>query len=99
MMARYYIMFDTMKAMAALPADASLEAQLEMICHAREFSDMRLRVNEKRMLNQVNASLRFPLKGKIKTTGMKVNVLIQVHYSFGRTCTYHAVCDWRYQAG
>jgi len=78
MMAQYYIMFETMKSMAELSNDATIEQELSMVCGAHEFNDMRLRVGEKRALNQANSQIRFPLKGRIKTTDMKVNVLLQV---------------------
>jgi len=52
------------------------------IALCREFEDVHLRVNEKKVLNTLNkdknrATIRFPMSGKIKSTDMKVNCLIQ----------------------
>ena len=81
-MARYYILFDTMKLMAELSPQATLSDLLAALCRAKEFDEYRLRVNEKRTLNALNtakgSALRFPFKGKIKSTEMKISVLIQV---------------------
>ncbi|XP_048020900.1 probable ATP-dependent DNA helicase HFM1 isoform X2 [Megalobrama amblycephala] len=56
--------------------------QIEMISKGKEFSDVQLRVNEKKTLNMLNkdknrTTIRFPMEGKIKSNDMKVNCLIQ----------------------
>ncbi|CAL1266657.1 unnamed protein product, partial [Larinioides sclopetarius] len=49
-----------------------------------EFEDIQLRVNEKKILNDLNksktTSIRFPLPGKIKTRAMKINCLTQATF-------------------
>uniref|UniRef100_A0A4W6FFG8 DNA 3'-5' helicase n=1 Tax=Lates calcarifer TaxID=8187 RepID=A0A4W6FFG8_LATCA len=59
-----------------------LFVQIELLSRSREFSDIQLRMNEKRSLNTLNRdknriTIRFPIEGKIKTSEMKVNCLIQ----------------------
>lgn len=55
-----------------------LQQVLSLISKSKEFSDMRLRVDEKKCLNLLNKtknenSIRFPFNGKIKTLDMKIN--------------------------
>ncbi|XP_071790611.1 uncharacterized protein [Asterias amurensis] len=82
LMARYCIAFDTMKQFSAVVGTESMEEILTMLCKCKEFADIQLRVNERKVLNTLNkdknrVTIRFPMKGKIKTTDMKVNCLIQ----------------------
>lgn len=47
------------------------------LANCQEFSDVQLRVSEKKVLNELNKSkngvqIRYPMKGKIKTSTMKV---------------------------
>ncbi|XP_035525900.1 probable ATP-dependent DNA helicase HFM1 [Morone saxatilis] len=81
-MARYCVAFDTMKQFCKVSATENLSDLIELVSKSREFSDIQLRMNEKRPLNTLNRdknriTIRFPLDGKIKTTEMKVNCLIQ----------------------
>ncbi|XP_026529952.1 probable ATP-dependent DNA helicase HFM1 [Notechis scutatus] len=53
-----------------------------LISGCSEFSDIKLRTNEKKVLNSLNKdkkwmNIRYPMEGKIKTREMKVNCLIQ----------------------
>ncbi|XP_043942750.1 probable ATP-dependent DNA helicase HFM1 [Protopterus annectens] len=84
LMARFYIAYDTMKQFALATGMETLPELVTMISGCQEFADVQLRVNEKKILNTLNKdknriTIRFPLDGKIKTTGMKVNCLIQTH--------------------
>ena len=77
-MARYYISFDTMKRLKSIGGVDNLKDLVEYISGCKEFTDLRLRVTEKRVLNALNKdknreTIRFPLNGRIKTTDMKVN--------------------------
>lgn len=60
---------------------AGVTSQLRVISQAREFEDVRVRMNERRVLNEMNASklrkIRFLLPGKVKAPDMKVNCLLQ----------------------
>ncbi|CAF96372.1 unnamed protein product, partial [Tetraodon nigroviridis] len=82
LMARYCIAFDTMNLFSKVTGTENLSDLIELVSKSKEFSDIQLRVNEKRPLNTLNKdknrlTIRFPLQGKIKTTEMKVNCLIQ----------------------
>ncbi|XP_029309816.1 probable ATP-dependent DNA helicase HFM1 [Cottoperca gobio] len=82
LMARYCVAFDTMKQFSKVSGTENLSDLIELVSKSREFSDIQLRVNEKRPLNTLNRdknriTIRFPIEGKIKTSEMKVNCLIQ----------------------
>ncbi|XP_068425051.1 probable ATP-dependent DNA helicase HFM1 [Clinocottus analis] len=81
-MARYCVAFDTMDQFSKVAGTESLSDLIDLVSKSREFSDIQLRMNEKRPLNTFNRdknriTIRFPLQGKIKTSQMKVNCLIQ----------------------
>ncbi|KTG40368.1 hypothetical protein cypCar_00007731 [Cyprinus carpio] len=71
LMARYCVAFDTVKQFSMVTGTETLPELIEMISKGKEFSDVQLRVNEKKTLNI------FPMEGKIKSNDMKVNCLIQ----------------------
>uniref|UniRef100_A0A3Q1EIP3 Probable ATP-dependent DNA helicase HFM1 n=1 Tax=Acanthochromis polyacanthus TaxID=80966 RepID=A0A3Q1EIP3_9TELE len=82
LMARYCVAFDTMKQFSKVTGTENLSDLIELVSRSREFSDIQLRVNERRPLNTLNrdknrVTIRFPIEGKIKTSEMKVNCLIQ----------------------
>ncbi|KAK4325046.1 hypothetical protein Pmani_004356 [Petrolisthes manimaculis] len=81
LMARYCVSFTTMKSFLQLRGDESLRELIELVSECKEFWDVKVRVSEKRVLNDLNksqtSSVRFPIKGKIKTRGQKINCLIQ----------------------
>ncbi|XP_034038430.1 probable ATP-dependent DNA helicase HFM1 [Thalassophryne amazonica] len=82
LMARYCVAFDTMKQFSQVSGTENLSELIDLLSKSREFSDIQLRVNEKRTLNTLNRdknriTIRYPIEGKIKTTEMKVNCLIQ----------------------
>ncbi|XP_060685587.1 probable ATP-dependent DNA helicase HFM1 [Hemiscyllium ocellatum] len=82
LMARYCIAFDTMKLFYLVTGSETLNELVRLICNCKEFTDVQLRVNEKKILNTLNkdknrTTIRFPLEGKVKTNEMKVNCLIQ----------------------
>ncbi|XP_026555904.1 probable ATP-dependent DNA helicase HFM1 [Pseudonaja textilis] len=81
-MAWYYIAFDTVKKCFMINGTATLSELVELISGCSEFSDIKLRTNEKKVLNSLNKdkkwmNIRYPMEGKIKTREMKVNCLIQ----------------------
>lgn len=68
-----------------LTGQESLSELIPIFSRSQEFSDVQLRVNEKLTLNCLNrtkngATIRYPMPGKIKTTDMKVNCLIQATF-------------------
>uniref|UniRef100_A0A3Q3LBA5 Probable ATP-dependent DNA helicase HFM1 n=1 Tax=Mastacembelus armatus TaxID=205130 RepID=A0A3Q3LBA5_9TELE len=82
LMARYCVAFDTMKHFSKVAGTENLSDLIELVSKSREFTDIQLRMNEKRLLNTLNKdknriTIRFPIEGKIKTSEMKVNCLIQ----------------------
>ncbi|NXP81459.1 HFM1 helicase, partial [Ramphastos sulfuratus] len=84
LMAWYYIAFDTVKQFFTIKGTETLKELITMISNCAEFLDIKLRTNEKKILNTLNKdkdkiSIRFPMEGKIKTREMKINCLIQAH--------------------
>ncbi|XP_047188173.1 probable ATP-dependent DNA helicase HFM1 isoform X2 [Scophthalmus maximus] len=82
LMARYCVAFDTMTQFCKVAGTENLSDLIVLLSKSREFSDIQLRMNEKRPLNTLNrdknrVTIRFPIEGKIKTSEMKVNCLIQ----------------------
>ncbi|XP_019473984.1 probable ATP-dependent DNA helicase HFM1 isoform X2 [Meleagris gallopavo] len=84
LMAWYYIAFDTVKQFFRIKGTETLKELVTMISNCAEFLDVKLRTNEKKILNALNKdkdkiTIRFPMEGRIKTREMKVNCLIQAH--------------------
>ncbi|NXO34350.1 HFM1 helicase, partial [Locustella ochotensis] len=82
LMAWYYIAFDTVKQFFTIKGTETLNELIRMISNCTEFVDVKLRTNEKKILNALNKdkdkiTIRFPMEGRIKTREMKVNCLIQ----------------------
>ncbi|XP_075013158.1 putative ATP-dependent DNA helicase HFM1 [Calonectris borealis] len=82
LMAWYYIAFDTVKQFFTMKGTETLNELITMISNCTEFLDVKLRTNEKKILNTLNKdkdkiTIRFPMEGKIKTREMKINCLIQ----------------------
>lgn len=82
LMARYCVAFDTMKQFSKVSGTETLSDLIDLVSKSREFSDIQLRMSEKRLLNTLNrdknrTTIRFPMEGKIRTNNMKVNCLIQ----------------------
>nr|XP_009478880.1 PREDICTED: probable ATP-dependent DNA helicase HFM1 [Pelecanus crispus] len=82
LMAWYYIAFDTVKQFFTIKGTETLNELITMISKCTEFLDVKLRTNEKKILNALNKdkdkiTIRFPMEGKIKTREMKINCLIQ----------------------
>ncbi|KAJ8983995.1 hypothetical protein NQ317_008700 [Molorchus minor] len=81
-MAKFYVAFETMKLFTQISGTEILIQILDLISRCQEFSEIRLRVNDKKTLNYLNKNskkntIRFPLNGKINTWNMKVNCVIQ----------------------
>uniref|UniRef100_A0A674AGT0 Probable ATP-dependent DNA helicase HFM1 n=1 Tax=Salmo trutta TaxID=8032 RepID=A0A674AGT0_SALTR len=85
LMARYCVAFDTMKQFSKVTGTETLPELVELMAKGKEFTDVQLRVNEKRTLNTLNKdknriTIRYPMEGKIKNNEMKVNCLIQAQF-------------------
>uniref|UniRef100_A0A3B3YXN9 Probable ATP-dependent DNA helicase HFM1 n=1 Tax=Poecilia mexicana TaxID=48701 RepID=A0A3B3YXN9_9TELE len=86
LMARYCVAFETVQLFTKVTGSETLPDLVDLVSKSKEFRDVQLRVNEKKTLNTLNrdknrATIRFPLEGKIKTSEMKVNCLIQAQLS------------------
>ncbi|XP_070389526.1 probable ATP-dependent DNA helicase HFM1 isoform X2 [Dermacentor albipictus] len=82
LMARQCISLATMRRFSELGGKLSIADLLWSLSCCSEFADVQLRNNEKAALNALNGSrrkpgIRFPMTGRIKTTEMKVNCLLQ----------------------
>jgi len=75
--ARLCVNFETMVAFSPLQHDTDLPGVLDILSHAKEFQDVHLRRSEKKALNSLNPTLKFPIDGKVKDNFGKVNILIQ----------------------
>ncbi|XP_065890770.1 probable ATP-dependent DNA helicase HFM1 isoform X2 [Dysidea avara] len=82
MMARYCVAYQSMRRFLQLGGDKTLGHLVTELSCCEEFKDIYLRVNEKKTLNGLNKNktkqtVLYPMDGKIKSTDMKVNCLIQ----------------------
>uniref|UniRef100_A0A3Q3IGD2 DNA 3'-5' helicase n=1 Tax=Monopterus albus TaxID=43700 RepID=A0A3Q3IGD2_MONAL len=79
LMARYCVAFDTMKQFSKVAGTENLSDLTELLSKSIEFSDIQLRMNEKRSLNTLNKDKNritiFPIEGRVKTSEMKVNLI------------------------
>ena len=78
-MSRYYIQFETMKSLLALPPRAKTSEILSAIAQAAEFGDIRFRGGEKtayKALNQ-NSSIKFPIPVNLDAPAHKISLVIQ----------------------
>lgn len=78
LMARYYICFGTMKQFMKVTGKENFDELLKILAGCDEFTDFKLRSNEKRILNDLNKArnrecIRFPMKGKIKAVPEKIS--------------------------
>ncbi|KJE90469.1 DEAD/DEAH box helicase [Capsaspora owczarzaki ATCC 30864] len=82
LMARYCVLFKTMHMfITQAKPESTLEHLIELLAASAEYEDIRLRMAERKILNDLNksnaTSIRFPLDGKIKTRESKINCLVQ----------------------
>lgn len=78
-MARYYLQFDTMKVLLALPPRAKTSEILSAIAQATEFSDIRFRSGDKTTYKAVNqnSSIKFPIPVNLDAPAHKISLIIQ----------------------
>ncbi|KAK3603692.1 hypothetical protein CHS0354_023298 [Potamilus streckersoni] len=82
LMARYCISFETMKLFSSITGTESIHDLILILCKSEEISELKIRNSEKKTLNMLNkdknkTTIRYPLQGRVKTTEMKINCLIQ----------------------
>ncbi|EME83928.1 uncharacterized protein MYCFIDRAFT_202824 [Pseudocercospora fijiensis CIRAD86] len=78
-MSRYYIQFETMKSLLALPSKAKISEILSTMAQAAEFKDVRFRAGEKPTYKELNKnnSIKFPIPGALEHSACKVSLIIQ----------------------
>ncbi|KAK3113699.1 ATP-dependent DNA helicase MER3 [Teratosphaeriaceae sp. CCFEE 6253] len=78
-MARYYLQFDTMKVLLAMPPKAKVSEVLSAVAQAAEFRDVRFRAGEKSTYKDLNknTSIKFPIPVNIDQPAHKVSLVIQ----------------------
>ncbi|MDP2438172.1 MAG: DEAD/DEAH box helicase [archaeon] len=76
-MSKHYVAFETMKQLVGIGSEATLPEVCAALCRAAEFQEVVLRRDEKAVLNELNKRLRFPLKGRVTSAQMKVQVILQ----------------------
>ncbi|KAJ3296393.1 Sec63 [Rhizoclosmatium sp. JEL0117] len=75
-MAKYYVRFETARDIIAISKGPSVKKLLECLSNSIEFSELKYR-NDKTYLNTLNKVVKYPISGKLKTVGERVNLLIQ----------------------
>ncbi|KAF7186742.1 ATP-dependent DNA helicase MER3 [Pseudocercospora fuligena] len=78
-MSRYYIQFETMKSLLALPSKAKISEILSTMAQAAEFKEVRFRQGEKPPYKELNKnnSIKFPIPGTLEHSACKVSLIIQ----------------------
>ncbi|KAL9959674.1 hypothetical protein ACROYT_G033017 [Oculina patagonica] len=94
LMARYCIAYDSMKQFLQIKGTESLSDMVDLVSKCKEFSDVKLRVNEKRALNLLNKdknkeTIRINCHLKITKCSLTVGVHLKEEYVSGSsTITY-----------
>lgn len=83
-MSRYYIAFETVCLFKEILPTYDMKDILSLLSRSKEFQEIRIRLGEKKKLNDMNKhpNMRFPLKGKVKSLENKIYIIIQA--SIGR---------------
>lgn len=84
-MSRHYVLFETMKSFIKSPKNQSLPKILNLLSMADEFSDIKMKHNQKRLYKEINSSplLRYPFLTEKKQCALinsreqKLSLLIQ----------------------
>lgn len=79
-MSKSYVLFDTMKKFVKSEGKISLQESLLLVSKSDEFSDIRIKMAEKKLFKEINNSplIYYPIKGnKIEKFYDKVSLLIQ----------------------
>ncbi|GAM36720.1 Hfm1 homolog [Talaromyces pinophilus] len=78
-MAKYYVKFETMKIILALPPRAKISEILSAISQAQEFHELRLKAAERPFYRELNRAhgIRFPIKVELVQNAHKISLLVQ----------------------
>ncbi|KAJ3403232.1 Sec63 [Chytriomyces hyalinus] len=76
LMAKYYIRFETAKAVMDVKSSPTMRMILECLSSAEEFAEIKFH-GEKTYFNTLNKTIKYPVTGKMTTSADKVNVMIQ----------------------
>ncbi|KAJ3236462.1 ATP-dependent DNA helicase MER3 [Chytriomyces hyalinus] len=76
LMAKYYIRFETAKAVMDVKSSPTMRILLECLSSAEEFAEIKFH-GEKTYFNTLNKTIRYPVTGKMTISADKVNVMIQ----------------------
>lgn len=78
-MARYYLQFESMKILLALPNQAKTSEILSALAQAAEFGDVRFRGGEKAIYKALNqdSSIKFPIPVNLDAAAHKISLIIQ----------------------
>ena len=80
-MSKYYVAFNTMKKLmdkvTINKENAETKEILNILSEASEYSKYRSKLEERKVLTELNTKIRYPMQGAISTFDKKANVLIQ----------------------
>ena len=78
-MSKYYLQFDTMKVIMALPQHSKVSEILSAVAQASEFREVRFRAGEKVLYRELNKnnSIKFPIPVNLDLPPHKVSLVIQ----------------------
>lgn len=77
-LAKFYLFFDTAVEMQNVSRSDDVKSVLSTLAKAKEMNSLAvLRRGEKRLLNDANKRIRYPISGRVKTSEDKINVLVQ----------------------
>ncbi|KAL4932118.1 putative DEAD/DEAH box DNA helicase (Mer3) [Aspergillus undulatus] len=78
-MARYYIRFETMKALRSMKSQSDVSQILSILSQADEFRDIRLKAGERSVYRELNrsADIKYPINVDIALPAHKISLLIQ----------------------
>jgi len=78
-MARYYLQFETMRVIMALPPKAKIFEILSAVAQAAEYKEVRFRAGEKPIYKDLNknTSIKFPIPVNLDLPAHKISLIIQ----------------------
>lgn len=87
---KYYISSKTLQVVQDSPGNLTIATALRMLCSAYEFSEVRLKHNEKRFYREINAfeEIRFPLCKKDLDSPGKLSLICQNEFNGSQLPSY-----------
>ncbi|XP_014472478.1 PREDICTED: activating signal cointegrator 1 complex subunit 3 [Dinoponera quadriceps] len=93
----YYLKYDTVEIFNQMQKPMMTEAEiLEMISHAQEFQQLKVRDDEVEELDQLFDDCKVVAKGGVENIYGKVNILLQTYLSRGRVNASSLISDQAY---